>query len=336
MRFKYLKGLGKASKYVAIGFPFLQIYQLSHFKGFRKFLECLYLSLQLLTLKKKLPHNLQENLSDRHFKIKEGLNSAFFMDTSWYKGTFLVGIIKTNKQQPYFIKYFKNQADADNEFHRSINFYSAASNIFTLSKCVRNEQKVLYYEYLENSHKLVNTNTLAELAIKLVDTQKHKESLPIHLQFNFDEILKNTFWKDHDSLYKMFSSVIHKQWENSENCYLTYLAHGDYTPWNSFFDKKNEICLIDYERSTQRVLFCDFFHLFFQDISKSCFKDILDKIEPYFPLNKNQQDLYYLSLYLLEEISLDLSDYTKTGGHYYLNNLIVHKVKSFIEASRLI
>ncbi len=101
------------------------------------------------------------------------------------------------------------------------------------------------------------------------------------------------------------------------------LAHGDFTPWNCFFDASKKLQVIDWEMACmQKPKAYDFFHYLFQSgilLKKKSWKKIYNDISTYAfstnnaellglsPKNINQ----YLRLYLIDHISFYLEVYEK-------------------------
>lgn len=91
-------------------------------------------------------------------------------------------------------------------------------------------------------------------------------------------------------------------------------SHGDFTPWNMFFDDHDALQVIDWEMSKdERTIGYDFFHFFVQKgilVERYSWKDIYCEIQQQYKLHRastlglTQNNIdHYLSLYLLDHIS---------------------------------
>ncbi len=94
----------------------------------------------------------------------------------------------------------------------------------------------------------------------------------------------------------------------------TSWSHGDFTPWNCFFNKEQRLQIIDWELASEHQLTgYDFFHFFFQKgilLEKKTWKEIYEDIKlaysSYKELIFGQEDIdldLYLRLYLIQHIS---------------------------------
>ncbi len=112
-----------------------------------------------------------------------------------------------------------------------------------------------------------------------------------------------------DHLIKLQSSF------NPNNRITCALAHGDFTPWNTFLGKSEKLCIVDWEMSSSNFpIGYDFFHFLFQTgilIKQDKWSEIYSQIhEILSPTNielvfgEIDVDIdFYLKLYLLEHIS---------------------------------
>jgi len=327
-----LKGLGSTSKYIALNNPFKLLFNLSHFTGYRKIAEGLFLYMQSCLFKSKLKVESSDIKIDQLLDFGKPDN-GFFMDTSWYKNTYIVGIIQV-KDNKYFLKYFKNEESALVEKDNTLNFIDICKDKCVLAKLLHINKNVVWYEWIKQHNEKPKIDNLASLAVELALSQSQTNSDSLD-KFRQDVFFKFVYWEKHISLKNMFDEAISKLFMKPNLTYPLKMAHGDFTTRNSFLNENGRIVLIDYERVGLRVEFCDLFHLYFQENIGGCFTNNLNKIKKYLPCNGNDHELYLMSVYFLEEIKLDLFEDKRTGGFTKLNLLIETKILSFIELIKL-
>ncbi|HMP29511.1 MAG TPA: hypothetical protein PKD85_07915, partial [Saprospiraceae bacterium] len=206
---------------------------------------------------------------------------------------------------------------------KEINFHfpaviKADSNFVTLEENVSfseriNQWSTPHYLFLKT---LTDVNP-SQYSFEDFD-QKHNISARIQSLNNSKKKLPSGIIKKLDFLHQsLFGSTVD-----------AHLAHGDFTPWNTYSNKNGELYVYDWELYSEAYPLCfDFFHFIIQNgvltqqkSWKSIKKEIEDKSQNFIPTNEVKK---YLSLYLLVNVLNYLEIYeTQSQWHTQIHWLL--------------
>lgn len=262
-RVKWIYGFNSDRAYLGYG-NFRELYHhLAFLKGVKGLIEYLFILFEI--------HS--RNLSENDTKVNNiwkylshtfgNIESALLLYTDYYKETSFVGPICIVGGQKYFVKIFKTEDDAKAEKKRADMLRDIASKLFCIPDVLVHADNIVAYQVLEKKYRSVKSSVLKNLALDLGKSAlllNREETVFLDL-INIQYIL---------SLSKVFGfsklvrDAIDVVTNNDEALKTSTWGHGDFTPWNAFYNRDNAVCLVDYERVCVGPPFMDIFHLITQ------------------------------------------------------------------------
>ena len=173
----------------------------------------------------------------QELRVALGSHSDFLLyNTSDYKDTRWIGVVKREKEAPFFIKVYKEQEIAEKNFRLSNLAKEHFSSIFRLSNPIDCAGRVLSFSLLKKAQ---------NVSIEEVWTYALQQSLDLY----------------HTGLdTQKWSTEL--QWVSKDFHFCKEVwGHGDLSHWNCFLDTEGRLCLIDYEELDLYPPFYDCFHL---------------------------------------------------------------------------
>lgn len=330
-----MTGLGNTAKYLVIGNGISLFRYTTPFNRLRTILESIYLHSAFLFRRyeyveiETLNSSLQQ-LTDIFGEDSKG----FFIDTSWYKQTYYVGALICNGEM-LFIKSFKKKIDADEEANKAEIFKTLSNGIFRTATLRHKHNNIVAYELLNHKGKRASANELLGLIVKLCEKANRDSYLAILSEkIELDLLMHDELEKVLGVHFSKFCKAV-QLFLNDVGLLPFSLCHGDFTVWNTLKDVNNKICLIDYERVSERVAFTDIFHMVIQPKCLNCESSVPDDIVSIVDnilLNSENTAIELMSAYLLEELSIDIRDIVDGIENQLLNRIVKSKSIMFINA----
>lgn len=326
----HCRGLGELSKYVSVnnGCEWMPI--ISFFSGGRLLLERLFVEFQIRLGLKLFKADVKrfEQLLSPLVEQMDGFKSAFFINTSWYKDTEMVGVMAFDGGMK-FVKIFKDTVQATSEYETSVNYFDCAQKYFHLVKpCLINKSTIMM-DVIGYSKKRASQEKLFIAGIRYAleaPLERGARELPF-FQEEAKGLLASFVCCEMTEISALLGQV--EAAFSCAPCRLEYqLCHGDYTPWNAFVDMSGKLTLVDYELSAVHGRFYDVFHLLTQSLAVENVdvfpQPELEKISV--ATNMQLHDVYrYFALYLIEVLAYDCSVWLKGREYLALKQMILLK-----------
>lgn len=248
--------------------------------------------------------------------------SSLVYDTSWYKETRAIGIVKTS-ETVYFVKIHAQPEECLFEERQARFVKEMFSGSFLTAPILVSAGNCLFFQFIPR--------------LRAVQADDHIEERLLHLTKNFldqhaitkdlsDCIPLDLFALCHGTQYADLGKKIRSWIEKNDQQIRHIPVHGDMTPWNMFVNQEEKIVLVDYERAGWQVPFYDLFHYVLQ--SQALAKNVKALEQILYRKNwfyaEGMRNL--LILYVIDQFYLDLSDHKlKNFAHAGLLNLLETK-----------
>lgn len=254
--------------------------------------------------------------------VSAPISSALFFDTSWYKETKAIGILRA-AETDYFVKVHTQPEECLFEERQARFVADVFSGSFMTAPILVSAANCLLYKVIERSRDITDDDHIEERLLHLTKefldrhavTKNLGESVPL-------DLYALCFGTAYAGLGKKIRAWV----ERNEQTLRHIPVHGDMTPWNLFVNPDEKIVLVDYERSGWQVPFYDLFHFILQPQALRKNKKALTNVlyrKPWFHAEAMKT---ILTLYMIDQFYLDLSDHkTKNFNHPSLLNLLETK-----------
>ena len=308
---KLLKDLRGRTLYMGYGDYRSQVEQLSFRQGWRGTLLNVYLKAQYFLPFKNSPlkppfQSVAQNLLNA---APSPIISGLFYDTSWYKETKSIGIVRTAETE-YFVKIYTLPEECLFEERQAKFVADMFSGSFIVAPIMHSKGNCLFYKSIKHLRPVGAEDHIEERLLHITKdfidrhavTKNLSESIPLGL-----------FAFCHGTEYAGLAQKIRTWIEKNERGISHIPVHGDMTSWNMFVNTEEKIVLVDYERSGWHVPFYDLFHYVLQPQALKKNKNALQNI--LYRKTWYHRDIMkvLLTLYIIDQFYLDLSDHKIRG-----------------------
>jgi len=263
------------------------------------------------------------------------VDKGFLLDTSWYKDSYCVGSVYFSDTSVFF-KYFKVKGLSNQEAERQLIVSKLYDESFSFSELLYVDDELIAYRLIPNIGAQCSSELMRAAAIRMYDmflstADQYCTLTDLSTQVSA-QISCITL---SDALYDQVVLVLTSLTHINDKLPLLF-CHGDYTTWNTVIDQNStdKHYLIDYECCELRVLYTDLFHLFTQ---KACLEGVPLNIKAILMLLSNDLEielealLRFYCAYLLEELLVNLAEWSLGKNHTQLFNLIAFKFQLLVD-----
>ncbi|HVU77916.1 MAG TPA: hypothetical protein VHC67_10065 [Gaiellaceae bacterium] len=247
------------------------------------------------------------------------IRTALFVYTGFYKDTVLAGVIDTGEVR--FAKVFRDleAGAAEQAKHDSLARFAAGP--VALAPIVYAGNGIVAYELLPRADRTPDPHRLEAaahaIAAAALGASRPRDSVAA------DE-LRTTVAERLAALGEGQAAEAAKKLDVAH--VPLGVAHGDFTPWNTFGLPDGRLALVDYERVAERAPYTDAWHLRTQQAAlggkPGTAASAAAQVAAEAGVSRSEATMWYLT-YVLEELRQDLSDWFDAGRrHRQLRRLI--------------
>jgi hypothetical protein len=250
--------------------------------------------------------------------------------TGFYKDTILSGVIEAEAERRLFVKVFADRSAHELELTQLESLRQIAPPELALASIAAAGDGVVAYELLGRASRRAPAPMLEQAALALAASAYQRRAA-----------------SDVDCWAGLLEQVrrrlahVGADLGQDELRLLTIppeptLAHGDFTPWNTFTTIDDRVALVDYERVARRAPFTDVWHLFVQPaaLASGSFdsRRLIARVCAVADVDGRSAAAWYRA-YLLEELAVDTRDWVEHDRHHpQLQRLIRYKAQLLREA----
>jgi len=334
--FHFKKGIG-VSQYIIVGDGLKFLPQISFYTGLRLVLEKNAIKYSFHQPVKSTKENLKIHkaldLIERFLCTTLGKWSGFFLYTSWYKDTLLIGCAK-GQSEPYFFKVFKQESYAQKEQVHMEKLSSLYGRWFQIPQVIECSKSFFVLSFVNRCAR-VKKQAACQLLATAADNWKKKpaggsaslvsllekfQDLTAHLNYAGFSKTKN------NNIVETIHGQLATQWSE----YPLYLTHGDMTPWNMYLTSSDKIALVDSERVGLRSIYTDLLHYHIQQKAMQRFAPgsavfFIHYLCRWTNIKQDEAKAYSI-LYLLEELCQDAQNLINFNGQQALVRAFARKL----------
>lgn len=328
-QWKWLVTAPFSKKYIVRGNYWSYWPAFNYLHGYRRTIENAYLSLGIR--RSVAPtESIYQSLERLREKLGS-IDSMMLLDTSYYKDTWVVGVVRTESRSEYFVRLYKDtlgrQATIRLEANREkFNRFLSRGELRTVEHQYLRDDLVVS-KYVECQARL-KPEELQEAAIHFQESTSasNKSIAEESLLIQAEELGRSI---------GILSGSLDKELVREKELQL-FLAHGDFTTRNVFKDNESSIVVFDFENVGYYPPYYDYLTVLFQEKvfstiilnSHSIAKNLVSEVSV--RLSKSREDAKRLiAAYLLWEFIKHARDFSG-GARFRLKKRALRNIKSML------